>query len=199
MIEINLIRHGKTAGNLRRRYIGVTDEPLCPEGVEELKKREYPQAQTWVVSPMRRCRETAALICRKEAAEYRIVSDFRECDFGMFENKNYMELSDCPEYQRWAASGGTLPFPDGEDPKQFRRRSCGAFERMLERIEMEGWQSVNMVVHGGTIMSIMERYALPKRDYYQWQVENGGGYRLSVDWEDWKSAGRLINYERMRV
>ena len=30
--EIILIRHGKTAGNLRGAYIGRTDESLCPEG-----------------------------------------------------------------------------------------------------------------------------------------------------------------------
>ena len=32
MKEIILIRHGATAGNLERRYIGRTDEPLCEQG-----------------------------------------------------------------------------------------------------------------------------------------------------------------------
>ena len=32
MSTLVLIRHGKTAGNLQKRYIGRTDEPLCPEG-----------------------------------------------------------------------------------------------------------------------------------------------------------------------
>ena len=32
MKKILLIRHGKTQGNLERRYIGRTDEPLCEAG-----------------------------------------------------------------------------------------------------------------------------------------------------------------------
>ena len=31
-MDVYLIRHGKTKGNLEGRYIGTTDEPLCEEG-----------------------------------------------------------------------------------------------------------------------------------------------------------------------
>ena len=34
---IYFIRHGATAGNLEKRYIGRTDEELCTEGIERLK------------------------------------------------------------------------------------------------------------------------------------------------------------------
>ena len=37
-MEIILIRHGKTKGNLEKRYIGVTDEPLTDEGAHELRQ-----------------------------------------------------------------------------------------------------------------------------------------------------------------
>ena len=33
MIQLYLIRHSMTAGNLKKRYIGRTDESLCPEGI----------------------------------------------------------------------------------------------------------------------------------------------------------------------
>ena len=32
-MEIVLIRHGATAGNIEKRYIGTTDEPLCDTGM----------------------------------------------------------------------------------------------------------------------------------------------------------------------
>ena len=33
MIQLYLIRHSMTAGNLKKRYIGRTYESLCPEGI----------------------------------------------------------------------------------------------------------------------------------------------------------------------
>ena len=44
MKKVTLIRHGKTAGNLEKRYIGITDEVLCKEGREEIAAKEYPKA-----------------------------------------------------------------------------------------------------------------------------------------------------------
>lgn len=38
--------------------------------------------------------------------------------------------------------------------------------------------SAAFVVHGGTIMSIMEAYAVPRRAYYGFQIGNGEGYEL---------------------
>ena len=37
MIELLFIRHGATEGNLRRRYIGRTDEPLCEAGIAQVE------------------------------------------------------------------------------------------------------------------------------------------------------------------
>ena len=39
-MKLIFIRHGKTAGNLERRYIGRTDEPLCDEGIAEILGKE---------------------------------------------------------------------------------------------------------------------------------------------------------------
>ncbi|MBQ2202679.1 MAG: histidine phosphatase family protein, partial [Clostridia bacterium] len=39
-MRIKLIRHGTTAGNAARRYVGKTDEPLCPEGREAAERKE---------------------------------------------------------------------------------------------------------------------------------------------------------------
>ena len=37
-IELTLIRHGQTKGNLEHRYIGTTDEALCGEGRATLEE-----------------------------------------------------------------------------------------------------------------------------------------------------------------
>lgn len=203
-IQLWLIRHGETEGNLKKRYIGITDEPLCPEGIRRLEERKEAgfygsrEPDAWFLSPMRRCRETAEVLGWNRQSQTYTVEDFRECDFGLFENKNYQELADCPMYQQWVDSKGILPFPEGENPEAFRRRSCLAFEGVVDQAVEAGWKQVKLVVHGGTIMSIMERFASPPGDYFQWQVENGDGYVIYLEPEEWKKSLRMKEYHRLR-
>ena len=93
-----LIRHGKTAGNLERRYVGTTDESLCPKGIRELKKRVYPSVDCVIASPMKRCVETARILFGIDVL-VRICGGLREMDFGVFEYHNYEELNGDPMYQ----------------------------------------------------------------------------------------------------
>lgn len=171
-----LIRHGKTAGNLEKRYIGVTDEALCEQGIEELRLLVLPPADRLFVSPMLRCRQTAAILYPHRVPV--VVPDFRECDFGLFEGKNYQELNGREEYQRWIDSGGELPFPGGECRADFARRCVRAFEQIAESCP-DGTHA--LIVHGGVIMSIMEEYARPAGSYYDFQVDNAQGYLLNED------------------
>ena len=39
-LKILLLRHGQTQGNLERRYIGSTDQPLCIKGRAALFNRK---------------------------------------------------------------------------------------------------------------------------------------------------------------
>lgn len=191
MAELILIRHGKTAGNLLGRYIGSrTDEPLCDEGREGLAGKQLPEVERLYVSPMKRCVETAEILWpgfdRKKMQK---VTDLRECDFGDFENKNYKELSGNGDYQAWIDSNGTLPFPNGESMDAFKSRCLEAFARIVEEVsgaEQEwiasgktGIFRAGIVVHGGTIMAILEQYGYPKAAYFDYQVKNGCGYRLT--------------------
>ncbi len=180
-IDIVLIRHGLTEGNLKKRYIGRTDEPLCEEGRQKISRdiKKYPKVEKTFVSPMKRCLETAQLIYPDQ--EFQVLTDFRECDFGIFEGKNYLELSDCSQYQQWVDSGGTLPFPEGESRESFQERSLLCFEEMLKQCLELHVTRVAVIAHGGTIMSIMERYGYPGGNYYDYQIENGEGYELVVE------------------
>lgn len=176
-MKINLIRHGMTAGNLEKRYIGSTDEPLCSEGIAALKSRNYPAPGTLICSPMKRCIQTAEIIF--PGAKPQIFPDLRECDFGDFEGKNYRELNGNPDYQRWIDSVGALPFPGGESPEDFRKRCCAEFLRAIG--ENTSAEALTFVVHGGTIMAVMERFAVPERGYYDWQCANGCGFSVEYD------------------
>lgn len=176
-MKIILLRHGRTQGNLLRRYIGGrTDEPLIPQERERLRALHAPKADRVFASPLLRCMETAAILYSDQ--EITKVPDLRECDFGRFENHNYQELKDEPAYQAWLDSNGTLPFPEGESRRDFTSRCVRAFEDAVQDLP-EGDHA--FVVHGGTIMAIMERFARPQGDYYDFQVSNGAGYILNME------------------
>ena len=191
MAELILIRHGKTAGNLLGRYIGSrTDEPLCDEGREGLAGKQLPEVERLYVSPMKRCVETAEILWPEfDRKNIQKVTDLRECDFGDFENKNYKELSGNGDYQAWIDSNGTLPFPNGESMDLFKSRCREAFAQIAEEVSgaEQEWKAsgetgifrAGIVVHGGTIMAILEQYGYPKRAYFDYQVKNGCGYRLT--------------------
>lgn len=111
-MKIVLIRHGMTEGNVSRRYIGITDENLCPKGQqilnENIKNRMYPMADIVFSSTMKRCVQTAKIIYpEKDILKEELL---KECDFGIFEGKNYMELSDEPLYQQWIDSEEAIHF-----------------------------------------------------------------------------------------
>lgn len=179
-MRVYLIRHGTTAGNLEKRYVGSTDEPLTSDAVLWLKKnrRRYPIPQRTVTSPMKRCVATSAHLFPGVPTE--TEEGLRECSFGEFEYKNYQELTGNEDYQRWIDSGGTLPFPGGESRQEFADRSCAAFLKSVAEQQKAGRSSVAYVVHGGTIMAVLERFCTDERSYFDWQVKNAQGFELEV-------------------
>ena len=183
MLKIQLIRHTMTKGNLLGRYIGKTDEPLCKEGIQLLYGKSYQAAEQVYVSPLMRCVQTADLIF--ENVPQKVVESLRECDFGDFENKNYKELEKNASYQSWIDSQGKMPFPGGESPEYFKRRCCLALCEIIKDALRKEYRNIAIVAHGGTIMSIMERYGKPEASFYDWQVKNAGGYLLELDEEKW--------------
>lgn len=190
MIKLWLIRHGMTEGNRHQRYIGVADEPLCPEGIELLKTFTYPKPQTIFVSPLRRCQETAEILFPGQ--KVRIIDQLAECNFGEFENKNYKELSDDPRYQEWIDSNGIMAFPGGESKEECAVRNLEGFQRVVTVCIREQISEAALVVHGGTIMNIMEEYADIQKPFYEWHVRNGGGYEVELDENLWKNGRKQL-------
>lgn len=179
-MEVLLIRHGMTAGNREKRYVGRTDEPLCAEGRQGLiQPEEYCSIQKVYISPMLRCVQTADLLF-PDASKI-IIENFRECDFGDFEYQNYLQLRDHPDYQKWIDSGGRCPFPGGESREQFQSRCAKAFQKVMTDAFQKKYEKIACVVHGGTIMSILDRFASDEGSYYDFQVKNGDGFLVQVN------------------
>lgn len=188
-MNIALIRHFQTPGNLVGNYIGVTDEDLIPLE-EEINRSLYPKVEKIYASPLKRCVQTAEFIYPGQAI--RIKHNLKECDFGRFENKNYQDLSGDEAYQKWVDCGGKMKFPGGEDPEEFKLRCCEAFLDCIKECIEENETSVALVVHGGTIMSIMEKFDADRRGFYEYQVKNGNGYVLRLNEENWKNGDQEL-------
>lgn len=193
MMKIFLIRHGKTAGNLLHKYVGRTDEPLCDAGRLGLQGVNAPKVDGVFASPMLRCRQTAALLYpgRQIWTEERL----RECDFGRFEMKNWKELDGDKDYQAWIDSGGLLPFPEGESQEAFRGRCRQGFEAVLHMAGERKLKSIAVVVHGGTIMSVMDAWSAPHKGYFDWQIGNGEILAVSADLQRWEQGDKKLRTE----
>jgi len=203
-MKLVFIRHGKTKGNIQSRYIGSTDEELCQEGINGLEgnlyKNIYPVADIVFASPMKRCIQTAEIIYPYLNKSLYIINRFKEINFGRFEGKNYLELNGDTRYQEWIGSGGAKKFPGGEDRKTFSRRCIAGFKRALkictdlqEKEELRENAVVSFIVHGGTIMSVLEAFA-GEGSYFNYQCSNGHGYRFKADISiegDFKGFGQI--------
>jgi len=184
MIKMYLIRHSLTKGNTLGSYIGRgTDEPLCEEGIRLLEGRQYPTAEAIFVSPMIRCVQTSSILYPRQGVH--IIDELAECDFGEFENKSYDELKEDENYLEWLDSRGMLPFPGGEGRNEFAMRCQRGFVRCVGYCLKNHITTAAVIAHGGTIMSILDKYAVPHKDFYHWQLKNAEGYEIGIDSENW--------------
>lgn len=190
MVKIALIRHSKTEGNLRGRYIGRTDEHLCNEGVYLARCKTFTQVSHIYSSPLKRCIETAEIIY--SGLKPLIIDELKECDFGDFENKNYKELAGNDDYQKWIDSNGILPFPNGENTEEFKKRSTRGFDKVVQHMIDNNVCEAAAVVHGGTIMSILDKYSYPNKEFYCWQVKNCCGYLIEINKDMWIKKDKKI-------
>ncbi len=173
-MELILVRHSITQGNLEKRFIGVTDVPLAPQG-EELARESaplMPSVEHLYVSPMLRCRQTASLLW--PTAEQTVVDNLRETDFGPFEGKNHLELQDDPLYQQWLKGEAVV----GEPPMACAQRGKEALLWLVQDAKARGFERVAVVSHGGLLMGMLAMVGQPPRkNYYDWYPQNCSGYR----------------------
>lgn len=199
LYNVYLIRHAKTQGNLERKYIGSSDQPLHEIGTSKLKDfieaDYYPEVELVYGSPMQRCKQTAELIYPH--LPYKVVPGFTEYNFGEFEGKNYQELKGNLKYRRWIDSGGKDKAPGGEDISSYKRRCCQAFEQVIEEIRRNNIRETALVIHGGTIMAILEKYIPSEKRFYDWQIPNCESYKLVVMDGLWKKEKTIKYYKKL--
>ncbi|MEG0838922.1 MAG: histidine phosphatase family protein [Hydrogenoanaerobacterium sp.] len=198
--KIYFIRHGMTGANLKGLYVGRTNTPLCDDGREQLDLLKencgYPEIQKLYCSPLIRCRETAEILYPDTSTQ--IINDLVECDFGAFDGKSMDELKNEPAFISWTNSGMKTPPPGGESGAELEERVCNALNEILDDMMKNKLQAVGVVTHGGVIMTLMARYALPQRESpYDWITENGTGYTVQFTPQMWMRDEAFEYYEKI--
>lgn len=102
-MRIYLVRHGETMWNREGRNQGALDSPLTRAGVEQAQRvgralRDYIddlESCQMAVSPLGRCRQTAALICEESGFGYgdcRFDDALREVTWGAWDGLTAAEI-----------------------------------------------------------------------------------------------------------
>ncbi len=175
MKRLWLIRHGETDGNSRKKYIGITDEPLNDTGRRQAAALCAIEADEVFTSPLMRCIETAQLAFPN--MQHKICAGLAECNFGIFEGKSADEMASLPAYRHWVDTGCLEAIPGGESVSGFKERCCAAF---LEALGSSSARCPAFVIHGGCIMAIMERLE-GSRSFYDYHIDNGGAVLCEYD------------------
>jgi alpha-ribazole phosphatase len=183
-MELILLRHGATEGNLLHQYIGVTDSPLAAEGVAQAIALQgvIPVPELICSSPLRRCIQTAELIWPEQPIQ--CIQGLRETDFGAFEGKTWQELKDDAAYRAWIDGVGECP--GGELRQAAADRMVVAGAVCLKLAQKRRVNRLAIVTHGGVIMELMTHHCGGQR--YDWQPGLCSGWQVRVNaqgiWEN---------------
>lgn len=151
--RVYLLRHGRTAAG--PRYIGATDLPLAPEGMEDIARiapyLHRQQIDSVHCSPLLRCRQTLDILGLVGMPQ--IADDLREIDFGAWEGLTFAEIcaQDTAAVDRWARWSEDFSFPQGESIRNFLKRVDGIKKMVLE----EPGERLLLVSHGGVIRQLV--------------------------------------------
>jgi alpha-ribazole phosphatase len=180
-MKLFLLRHGATPGNLKKQYIGSTDQPLAPLGIEQAKARakKLPPVERVWVSSMIRAKQTAELFYPD--APKQLMDGLREMDFGTGECKTWEEINDPSIYDGWMKGDPKAAFPNGETLGDFAQRTSDALREIAQQVKSESISTGALVAHGGVLMVLLSLFGTPARSYFQWESENCGGFEVEFN------------------
>ncbi|MFE9378461.1 bifunctional RNase H/acid phosphatase [Streptomyces sp. NPDC006855] len=137
-----LLRHGETALTPEKRFSGSggTDPELSAAGRGQAERAAEHFAalgtvQEIVSSPLRRCRETAAVVAARLRLGVRIDEGLRETDFGAWEGLTFAEVREryADDLTAWLASPDTAPTGGGESFSEVADRVAATRDRLVAR------------------------------------------------------------------
>ena len=155
--ELTLLRHGAVDGR-PRVFRGRCDPPLSAEGWAQMREIALAlrgeAVSAVLTSPLRRCREPAAMLAERLAARLHVIDDLREMEFGQWEELSPEEVAArWPEtLEAFYTEPDRVTPPGGEAFSRFRERVVKAFEHF---VAPAGPGHAVIVTHGGVIRVLL--------------------------------------------
>lgn len=161
MINITLIRHGRTDFNTERRYQGWSNPPLSDTGIGEVKalaqelslREGIGHFDSVYSSDLTRATQTSRILF--PATAFTISPALRELSFGVFEGLTHEECMQKhrPAYTSWIDSPESVTPPSGESLASLRERVTTFIRGVFSNDE---GQKIALVTHGGLIKMLLQ-------------------------------------------
>lgn len=155
MTIAHLVRHGQIRANREGRWHGSTDSKLTWRGRRQAKRtgkylRGLDHAFTAAyVSPLQRCRDTAAYILRGTELQAEVIDDLREYAIGEWEDLPFSVLHHEHDFMRQARADLSYRAPGGESIEEVAERMRLAFVSIADKHDPN--EHVLVVSHGACL------------------------------------------------
>lgn len=156
--RVLLIRHGATVLSAEDRFAGATDVELSDEGRRQARGLSLRLVEEKIAavyaSPLRRTRETAALIAEPHGLTIETEPGLREIDHGHWEGLTRKEVEERfhDEYAAWEEDPVTFAPEGGETGLSVMARALPALRTIVRR---HVDQTIAIVSHKATIRLVL--------------------------------------------
>lgn len=151
MLNLMLVRSGRTEWDLAARLAGLSDHPLSESGREELlaalDATALPRVGVVLHGPDEASSATAAIVAEKAGARTREIGALKEADLGLWCGLGAGDLEEryCSAFRQWREDPSAVNVPEGEPAAEAEARVAKAVVGALERVK-PGGRSVAIVL-----------------------------------------------------
>lgn len=177
-VVIALFRHGVTAENKRKAYLGWNDSLLCPETMNLTITRKY---ECYFSSDLRRCVDTTKIFFQH--SNPLLIQELREMKFGNWEGKTYDDLKEDLLYQRWLSDPFHHCPPGGESFQEFTKRINAGWDKIIHKVLAQSISNCALMTHGGVIRYLLSQFAPVEKEFWSWHAPHDQGFELIFDKE----------------
>jgi alpha-ribazole phosphatase len=193
--RLYLVRHGQVADGHTDRYHGNNDIGLSPAGEQQLTDLarhldSVPFAAVYA-TPLKRTQDGAARLCNGRNIEPRVIPEFREIHFGVWEGLTFAEIAQRYPEELAARIQDLQNFriPEGESLLQVQDR---VIPRLKTLVAEHPGQSLALVAHAGVNRVILcDALSLSLQNVFRLD-QNYGGLNIIDYFPDFTMV-RLLN------